>query len=88
MRNELAIINRDDYEAFRNIPTRDLPDTYDEWLQLSAQSRLEWGRAGAEIVEIEVHSDEFARFLSATGQPANMKSLWDFVREKIGGNLN
>jgi hypothetical protein len=83
---ELPIIAANDYDAFRRIPTLDLPNTYDEWLKLIAERRLERDRLGFQIVEIQMHSSEFIRYLAPHGQPANLKTLADLCREKRLGN--
>jgi hypothetical protein len=83
---DLPIIRADDYDAFRRIPTRDLPDTYNEWLKLIAERRLERGRLGFQVVEIQVNSGEFTRYLTTNGQAANLKTLADLCIEKRHGN--
>jgi len=79
---ELPAIRPDDYRAFRDIPTRDLPNTYDEWLQLVAKRRLERGQAGFVVVDIQIEPHEFARYLSRMRHDGNLKSLADFCKEK------
>jgi hypothetical protein len=83
---ELPIIEAADYDAFRDLPTHDLPNTYNEWLKLFAERKLEYGQRGFRIVEVKVNSREFARYLSATGQRGNLKTLADFTLEKSSGN--
>ena len=83
---ELPIIDAADYDAFRNLPTRDLPNTYDEWLKLFAKRKLEYARLGYRVVEVKVNSREFARYLTAAGQSGNLKTLADFALEKSSRN--
>jgi hypothetical protein len=82
----LPVINANDYDAFLCLPTRDLPNTYDEWLDLAAQRKLENARLGHRVVEVQVNSGEFAKYLGRTGQPGNLKTLRDFTIEKSLGN--
>jgi len=79
---ELPIIDPQDYDAFLRLPTRHLPHTYDEWLKLFAERKLEHARLGFRIIEVQVNSHEFARYLARTWQPGNLKTLADFTREK------
>jgi hypothetical protein len=83
---ELPLISADDYNAFRAIPTLDLPDTYHEWLKLFAERKLEHARRAFRIVEVKVNSREFARYLAAKGTSGNLKTLSDFAIEKSLGN--
>jgi hypothetical protein len=83
---ELPIISQNDYDAFRRIPTRDLPDTYNEWLKMLAERKLEHARLGYRIIEVKVNPHEFARYLTTAGQPGNLKTLADFTLEIASGN--
>lgn len=82
----LPVIDPDDFDSFRNIPTRDLPGTYAEWLNIFVERKIEYGRAGYRIVEIKVNSHEFFRYLDAKKESGNLKNLADFTREKSLGN--
>ena len=83
---ELPLIRADDYDAFRAIPTLDLPDTYDEWLQLFSERKLEHAQRGFRIIEVEINSGEFTRYLRAKGTSANLQILRNFTIEKSLGN--
>jgi len=83
---ELPVIRSDDYDAFRAIPTLDLPDTYDEWLKLFAERKSEHAQRAFRIIEIKVNSHEFARYLAAKRTPGNLKTLSDFTIEKSLGH--
>jgi hypothetical protein len=77
-----ALIGREDYEAFRRFPGMDWPDTYDEWLQLFDQDCKQRAFAGQMVQQIQVHPDEFARYLDALKETANWASLTKFARDK------
>ena len=83
---ELPIIAPNDFDAFRRLPTRDLPDTYDEWFNLVSERRLEREYLGFKIIEVQVNANEFTRYLSRTGVGASLKTLADFCRESALGN--
>ena len=38
----LPVITSDNYDAFRHILRSDIPDTYDEWLNLFSKWAKEW----------------------------------------------
>jgi hypothetical protein len=82
---QLPVIDAQDYDAFRNLPTPDLPDTHNEWLKLLAQRGFERSRMGLPVVEVKVNPREFARYLTAKGPSGNLKTLADFAREKSLG---
>jgi len=75
-----------DYDAFRRIINADFPYTYDEWLKLMAERRLEHERRQFIAREIEVNPDEFTRYCRAKGSSYNLKTLEDFTAEIATGN--
>lgn len=77
----LPVINPADYDAFRRLPTRDLPDAYDEWLNLQAQRSLEYSRLGFRVIKVQVNLGEFTRYLARIGETANLKTLTDLALE-------
>jgi hypothetical protein len=80
----LPLIASHDYEAFRRILDTDLPNTYNEWLQVHTDHRSDLERKGVIVGEIEVYPDEFARFVRDHGNVANITVLRNFVIEKVG----
>lgn len=83
---ELILIDANDYDAFRNLPTRDLPDTHNEWLKLTAKNKLERSQLGFRCVEVKVNSHDFANYLRAKGEAGNLKTLADFSHVKFLGD--
>jgi hypothetical protein len=75
-----------DYDAFRRLMNRDLPDSYDKWLHLVLQMTADNDGKGhiSEPVDLDPH--EFTRFLGATGNTANLHSLRNFAFEKGMGH--
>jgi hypothetical protein len=55
-------IARDDYVAFQHLINTGLPATYDEWLTLMEQARLENERKQIIVRAIEITSQEFVRY--------------------------
>ena len=86
MTENLPFFNPDDYPAFRRMIGSDLPDTYDEWLQLHTKEKRELSNVGHSIRVIKIYPDDFARFLSARGQRANFSTLRAFTSEKAARN--
>jgi hypothetical protein len=75
-------ITQADHNTFRRFIKKDFPDTYDKWLDLTSEQANKFGAVGNAIEAIEVKSDEFARFLGATGTSPDLQSLWHFAHEK------
>jgi hypothetical protein len=80
------LILPNDYAAFRRLVGSDIPDTYDEWFNLQRKEIREFVQAGRATKTIEVHSNEFSRFLRERGANANIVSLRNFTIEKDAGN--
>ena len=81
----LPFIARENYESFRRLPDSDLPDTYDEWFQLHAKLKLQWGQVGYAVENRQINLDEFIRFCSARGIAPNGDSLMKFAFGKGAG---
>jgi hypothetical protein len=75
-----------DYDAFRRLIDRDLPNTYKEWLTLMEQARLENERRQIIVRTIEIDFHEFARYCWAKRYAYNIKALENFTLEKAVGN--
>ena len=71
----LPIIQSGDYETFRRMLGRDIPDTYDEWCNLMANRSLQVTRGGHTARGIEIHPDEFSVWLTAPGRERTFHSL-------------
>ena len=80
------VIHEHDYEAFRRFPNLDLPNTYDEWANLTEDVRLQRARVGEQIVLVEIYPHEFAEYHRATGITMNPTSIGRFAIEKGGRN--
>lgn len=63
----IPTIAKTDYESFRRVLGRNLPDTYDEWLYLANKRSLDNIAKGNESKPIELNADEFARYCRTTG---------------------
>lgn len=75
-----------DYQAFRRLIDRDLPDTYDEWLDLANKGSLDNIGKGHVSEPVDVDPNEFVRFVRATGASANLHWLYNFAQQKGGGH--
>jgi hypothetical protein len=82
----LPRISPQHYKAVRDLLDPDFPDTYDEWFQLFTKQKLEYGQVDYDVHEVEIDPHEFARYLRATGMPANGRLLLDFAEEKGTGS--
>ena len=79
-------ISAANYQAFREIINGDLPDTYDEWLQLANKRSLENIGMGHVSQPVDVDPSEFARFLKSVGPSANLHWLYNFAQQKGSGH--
>ncbi len=73
-----------DYDAFRSMPDLNLPHTYDEWLNLHREERLQCRDHGNTAVDVEINPDEFTRFCAENGTARDRKSLRVFAMKKAG----
>jgi len=78
----IPIISSPQYNSFRGEADIDLPDTYDEWLQLAGDHRREVGRQGDTAVDVQIDYDEYIKFCNSRGAARDRKSLYDFAVEK------
>ena len=77
-----AVILQKDYEAFRRLLGKQLPDTDNEWRHLHDHQIAEQRGAGLEIIEVEIYPDEFIRFCNRLKVPAEFKMLDDLASER------
>lgn len=75
----LPFIAEKDYEDFRPIIKQKFPDTYNEWLKCHEQEKLERGRQGYIIKEIDVSPDGFAKFCRDQGKEGTWQHLLRFA---------
>ena len=73
------IISAEEYDAFFRLTNGNLPDTHNEWLNIHTKRQLERKKQGAEVVNVEVHPNEFAAFCKAHNVAPSLKSLGDFA---------
>jgi hypothetical protein len=78
-------IDPQDYDAFRRLPRSDLPDTYDEWLNLLGNENARiLVQPGNSIRSLKVEPDEFSRHCRATGTACDLQNLRNYVAKKSG----
>lgn len=82
----LPKIAQSDYEAFGKIMGSHLAYTYDEWLDLSAKWRVEWGQDGIRTVDVNPH--QLSGLIARTGRAPDIQSLLILAEELGGGNPN
>lgn len=80
---KLPIVRQHDFEAFMEIMGKDIPNTYNEWLNLGAKWRTD--AAYQPFVEVEVHPDEFKKFTADKGSAPTMNELLVFT-SSLGKN--
>lgn len=56
----IALIRKEDFEAFRRILGKNLPDAYDDWSYLVTDRAHQIARNGHRAISVEVDPDEFA----------------------------
>ena len=82
MIHPMPMIPKQQYHSFRGALGTDIPDTYDEWLNLTNKLRNERIRQGEVVPQVEIDFDEFTRFCAARGTTPNNKALLDLAIEK------
>jgi hypothetical protein len=75
-----------DYDAFRRLINTGLPGSYNEWLKLMEQARLENEGRQFIVRAIEINSHEFARYCWAKRCAFDITTLENFTTEKASGN--
>jgi hypothetical protein len=80
----LPIIQQKDFEAFRRILGNDIPDTYDEWCNFSADRGLTVTRQGHVAISIEADPYEFAAWLATDKTQRGLNGLDNFIWTKRG----
>jgi hypothetical protein len=78
----LPIIRLKDYDAFWRLTNGDMPDTYEEWLDLHKQSKTERRQRGGVVIDVEVYPNEFAGFCTERHIDPDAKSLGDYALEE------
>jgi hypothetical protein len=81
----LPLISQRDYDAFSRLNDSDLPETYDEWLKVHTNMKVQGHHAGYILEQRQVDPREFVRYCSPRGLAPNMNSLLIFVQEKAAG---
>ncbi|HXQ15634.1 MAG TPA: hypothetical protein VN814_13520 [Caulobacteraceae bacterium] len=78
-----ATIRKEDYEAFRRLLGHHLPDTYDEWTNLSNDRIHQLMRSSSVTGRgIEVDPGEFAAWLTTHRDQRTLDGLRNFAFEK------
>jgi hypothetical protein len=79
-------IAEQDYESIRRLLNRDIPDTYDKWLNLIFECVTNNQATGHISETIDIDPNEFGRYLRATGAEANLQGLRNFAFQKGTGH--
>lgn len=75
----LPNIAREHYEAVRSLLNRNVPDTYDKWLDLFDKWRQTY--AADTIIYVEVNPSQLADFLDRAGRANDLHALLAFVAD-------
>jgi hypothetical protein len=75
----IPFTSEQDFEAFKRILGRNLPDTYDGWRQLVTDRADRHLEVRQQVVIKEADPNEFAEWLTATGREATLNALDTFV---------
>lgn len=73
------LIEPQDYQAIRILLHPQLPYAFDEWVRI--QTEKEWNnlKVGLGIKKVKIDPEEFARYLSATGDKHTPDALGRFA---------
>jgi hypothetical protein len=80
-RSPVPAIRSQDYDAFRRIPTHDLPGTFAGWDNDRDDEEARIAAAGDLPVRVDISPNEFAAFCRAGKKRADPKSMAEFVAE-------
>ncbi len=80
-RHPVPTIRRQDYEAFRRIPTHDLPSTFAGWDNDRDDEMMRISGAGDHAVRVEIAPNEFAAYCRNGKKRADPQSMAEFVTE-------
>jgi len=74
-------ISPEHYEAFKRLmpDEPDLPDTYDEWLNIAEKEVAEIRGIGHTVKKINLDPDEFTEFCQASSVDRNAKTFHAFT---------
>jgi hypothetical protein len=78
----LADVRLENYDTLRSIPTKGLPDTFDEWRQQRDQKSAQIISGGNQFRLVEIDPYEFSDFCRKSNRAADMDALADFVELK------
>src|SRR5579862_4068019 len=77
----IPAIRRQDYDAFKRIPTHDLPGTFTGWDNDCDDEVARIREAGDFAVKVEIAPNEFAAYCRNGKKRADLKSMAEFVAE-------
>jgi hypothetical protein len=68
-----AWFSREDYDAIKGLSPNDpdLPDTFDEWLELATQQVANLEANGVAVKKVVINSQEFSAYCRACGVDPN-----------------
>jgi|SRR5438270_801749 hypothetical protein len=78
----VARIRQEHYKAFLALPTKNIPDTFEEWRNNQAAEEIHYLRNGWTIKPVEINSEELAIFCRDKGLPIDSHSIKTLVEEK------
>jgi uncharacterized protein YndB with AHSA1/START domain len=78
------MISEADYQPLRELMSRELPETHEEWVGKDGQQRSRWVELGHEVEYVDVAPSEFLEFCWDRGWPPNLLALDRFVWDKRG----
>ena len=73
------------YDAFRRLLDPQLPDTYNEWLNLSLEKGKDSAFSDYKVRNIKVEPNEFVRYCRARKYEHTLDSLRKFAASIAGG---
>jgi hypothetical protein len=76
------MIAETDYLPLRELMSRELPETRDEWLVKDDRQRSRWVELGHEVQYVQVAPAEFLEFCWDRGCPPNLQALHMYVWDK------
>jgi hypothetical protein len=78
----LPAIRHEQYQSFRRVLNREIPETYEEWKHLSSLKVADSEGKGHKVREVEISPEEFTRFLNRRGEKATLQMLDHLAFEK------
>lgn len=82
----MPAISSVNFEAIRALGGSDFPSTYDEWLKLLMEQRIDRVQKGKRPEPVEINVTEFTAYCRRVGKAPTMEALYHLAVDKGYGH--